>query len=206
MTQDLAQRVRDAIADRGVVWIAESRGTDVLLVAASSAGIDSAIGALEGVRAPDWVVTSPPRFRGQPISLRLENAPLEDVLAFYSNLTGSPYAPDGDTDAWVRASIVDVPSDESLAAILDANRLGTTDAGSRILVGPAKVETIDVPVRHLSAAAMDPLNALVEQTPSISDAPSVVSFRGDKVRIEARADVAENLAALVRTLDALLAD
>ena len=96
--EDVRQRAEMAISGRGAAWTVETEGTDGVLVVGGTDEIDATLRSIADIRAPDWEVTAPQRFTGQSISLRMENAPLKDVLAFYSNLTGRPHVPGDGTN------------------------------------------------------------------------------------------------------------
>jgi len=205
-TAEAEERVRSGISEHGVSWVVETSAGKAVLMVDGATEIDAMLHGIEKLRTPDWRVESPPRFSGQPISLRLDDAPLKDVLDFYSSLTGSRHLPDRNTSAWVRANIVEMPSDEFLTAVLDANQLTAVTSGSNVLVRPAELESVTVRVRHAEADSLAPLEALAERMQQITGTSTAVIVSHDSVRIEARSDVARNLAAVVRTIDSLLAE
>jgi hypothetical protein len=110
-------RVGAAISDHGLSWVVETNGNEAIVAVDGATGIETALRAIEDLRTPEWRVESPPQFSGQMISLRLDDAPLKDVLDFYSNLTGTRHVPDTNGSGWVRANIVEVPSDEPVEVV-----------------------------------------------------------------------------------------
>jgi len=203
-TRDVHERVQAAISRQGTSWIVESGGADAVVIVDSADGLESALHSIDDIRAPDWVVNSPQRFSGQSISLRLENAPLGDVLAFYSNLTGTPHVLEAGSSGWVRANVVEIPAEEYLSAVLDANLLTAEPGDRRVIVRPARPQAIDVALGSIDWSMIEPLGNLATYAQEVSGTSTSMTARGNTVRIEARADIARNLAELVRALDLML--
>jgi hypothetical protein len=128
-------------------------------------------------------------------------ASLHDVLDFYGNLTNRPHVVAFERNAWVRANIVDVPADEHLRAVLDANGLAATAEGRRVIARPFEVETIEVRPARTTVATFEPLARVAAYAAEATGVPTTIESHGDVVRIEGRNDVARDLAEVVRTID-----
>ncbi len=201
-TEDVRQRAADAMTNRGVAWRLDAGGREAVAVVDEAGGIDAVLESIDDLRGPDWEIVNPRRFTGQPVSLRLDGSPIGDMLAFYGSLTRRPHVAEGDLDGWVRANIVEIPSDEYLAAVLDANRLTTHDGEDHVLVRPFEDETIEVRLRVLDGASLAPL---VAHASSAEGSSALISIEGLVVRIEGRNDIARELATVVKALDDAMA-
>lgn len=199
--EDVRQLAATALSDRGVAWTSSAGDRDAVIVVDEAGGIEAVNRILDGFPEQDLELVSPPRFSGPPVSLRLDMASLHDVLDFYGNLTNRPNVVAFERNAWVRANIVDVPADEHLRAVLDANGLAATAEGRRVIARPFEVETIEVRPARTTVATFEPLARVAAYAAEATGVPTTIESHGDVVRIEGRNDVARDLAEVVRTID-----
>jgi tRNA A-37 threonylcarbamoyl transferase component Bud32 len=203
-TEDVRQRAEAVISDAGLVWTVEAKGSTGVVVVDGADGIDRVLESIASIRGTDWDVVNPRSFTGRPVSLRLEDAPLKDMLDFYSTLSRRPHVAVAGTSAWVRASVVEIPADECLTAVLDANGLAATDSGARVEVRPIATEVVEVRLKNTEPKTLEPLRRRAEQAAARTGVPATISARADVVRIEARSDVARDLASIVEAIDSAL--
>jgi TonB family protein len=96
-----------------------------------------AAAVLLGVLAVTPILTATPdepEFTGEPISLRLEEAELSDVLATFSKVTGIEILVEPGIEGTVTTAVHEVPWDQALAEILEAQGLEWEHIGERIIV------------------------------------------------------------------------
>jgi hypothetical protein len=77
-----------------------------------------------------------PEFSGEPITLKLNDADLRDVLRTFSKLTPVTIDFDSSIDRTVTVDLHDVPWDQALNLILRINSLGWTRKGDTMKVAP----------------------------------------------------------------------
>ena len=80
--------------------------------------------------------TQPPRWRGEPISLSLRDAPLPEVLRTFAKLAGVNLVLDPRVQGSVTVELVDVPWDQALAVILKTHGMAAEIDGRVWLVTP----------------------------------------------------------------------
>lgn len=78
----------------------------------------------------------PPRWRGEPISLSLRDAPLPEVLRTFAKLAGVNLVLDPRVQGTVTVELVDVPWDQALAVILKTHGMAAEVDGRVWLVTP----------------------------------------------------------------------
>jgi len=78
---------------------------------------------------------TPSTYTGEPITLKLKDADIKDVLRTFAELTGLNMAIDSDVHASVTVDFTDVPWDQALDIILHQNGLGYILEGNVMRVG-----------------------------------------------------------------------
>jgi hypothetical protein len=94
------------------------------IVVAPSPELIQAMKAVDAMKRDDWRVVEPPIFGGEPISLRVRDANLTEVVALAGHVVA------GSVQGRVTATLGELPGEELLAIALAANGLTRTGNGS----------------------------------------------------------------------------
>jgi hypothetical protein len=154
--------------------------------------MDCRVQFLEPVGLPDS-----PEFTGDPITIRLQDAELTDVLKTFSKLLGLEILIDPSVSGKVSVDLRDVPWDQALDLILRINSLGWERDGATMRIAPLeemsrrkKVRTdatINLPRRTWGSATVasrgDEYNpTVVLYVESVDDPPRLAAERDGLVR------------------------
>lgn len=88
--------------------------------------------------APEFRVTSVPEYTGRKISLDFKNADIHDVLRIIADVSGLNVVATDDVKARVTLRLVEVPWDQALEVVLQANGLEKARAGNVITISTTR--------------------------------------------------------------------
>jgi type IV pilus assembly protein PilQ len=94
-----------------------------------------ALGAAQTLQGTRTLSTGPRQFNGEPLSLKLKDADIKDVLRTFADLTGLNVAIDPGVGGSVTVDFVDVPWDQALDLILRQNGLTWITEGNVMRIG-----------------------------------------------------------------------
>ena len=105
-------------------------------------------------QAPTLPGTVPQRFTGFPISLDFQGADLRAVLRTFSEISGLNVVIDPSIQGTVDVALRDVPWDQALDIILQANQLGYSVEGTVVRISPLRVLAAEQAERQKLAEAL----------------------------------------------------
>lgn len=147
------QAVQPAVVQQVQVATPQIPAIQLLQAQAAPAPAPQVLQAPQAPQAPTLPGTVPQRFTGFPISLDFQGADLRAVLRTFSEISGLNVVIDPTIQGTVDVALRDVPWDQALDIILQANQLGYSVEGTVVRISPLRVLAAEQAERQKLAEA-----------------------------------------------------